>query len=96
MVIQLVYMGESGYLAIKGIKPDKDNVMVGEITIVVSPTYIERQERYHIEKELLVTDNFLIPMAYISNFLVNNDCVQTGEDGKDYVILKEVEFNLEQ
>lgn len=96
MVIQLVYLGESGYLAIEGIKPDKDNAMAGEITIVASPTYIERQERYHIEKELLITDNFLIPMAYISNFLVNNGCVQTGEDGKDYVILKEVEFKIEQ
>ncbi len=38
MVIQLVYLGESGYLAIEGIKPDK----AGEITIVASPTYGKR------------------------------------------------------
>lgn len=96
MVIQLVYLGEAGYLAIKGIKPDQNNPLTGEITIVPSPTYVERKEEYLIDNGLLITDNFFIPMACIANFLASNDCVQTGEDGKEHIVLKEVEFNLEQ
>lgn len=96
MVIQLVYMGEDGYLAIKGIKPDQNNPMVGEITILPCSTHIERQEKYLIEDGILKTKTFLIPMAYIVNFLANNDCIQTGEDGKEHIVLKEVEFKIEQ
>ena len=33
MVVQLVYMGELGYLAIKGIKPNTENSLIGEIHI---------------------------------------------------------------
>lgn len=77
MVIQLVYMGELGYLAIKGIKPNTENP-------------------HRIEKDMIYLEEIAIPMLFVSHFLSANDCIQTGEDGKDYVILKEVEFNLEQ
>lgn len=73
MVIQLVYLGEADYLAIKGIKPDQDNPATGEITIVPSSTYMERKEKYLIDNGLLITDNFFIPMACISHFLASND-----------------------
>ena len=91
MVIQLVYLGGTNYLGITGIKPDQDSP-TGEITIIPNTTCTERKERYTIENGLLITDNFFIPMPLIINFLASNDCVQIGEDGKEHVVLKEVEF----
>lgn len=82
-VIQQVYLAESGSsIYIKGIKPDKENEYSGEITLNGNPTRLERKERYHI------------PMEFIISFLQANGCVQEGEDGKSYVVLREVEFKL--
>lgn len=89
MVVQLVYMGELGYLVIKGIKPN-----TGEIHI-----YYDQEDKivpYHIEKDMIYLEEIAIPMSFILHFLSANDCVQTGEDGNGYVILKEVEFKIEQ
>lgn len=96
MVIQLVYMGELGYLAIKGIKPNTENPLVGEIHICYDPITEDKIVPYRIEKDMIYLEEIAIPMLFVSHFLSANDCIQTGEDGKDYVILKEVEFNLEQ
>lgn len=94
-VIQQVYLAESGSsIYIKGIKPDKENEYSGEITINGNPTRLERKERYHIDGSMLVTDNYHIPMDFIINFLQANNCVEQKEDGKMYVVLKEVEFKL--
>ena len=40
---------------------------------------------------MLVTDNYLIRMDFIINFLQANGCIEQ-KDGKMYVVLKEVEF----
>lgn len=96
MVIQLVYMGELGYLAIKGIKPNTENPLVGEIHICYDPITEDKIVPYRIEKDMIYLEEIAIPMLFVSHFLSANDCIQIGEDGKDYVILKEVEFNLEQ
>lgn len=96
MVIQLVYMGELGYLAIKGIRPNTENPLVGEIHICYDPITEDKIVPYRIEKDMIYLEEIAIPMLFVSHFLSANDCIQTGEDGKDYVILKEVEFNLEQ
>lgn len=96
MVIQLVYMGELGYLAIKGIKPNTENPLVGEIHICYDPITEDKIVPYRIEKDMIYLEEIAIPMLFVSHFLSANDCIQTGEDGKDYVILKEVEFNFEQ
>ena len=56
--------------------------------------YIKRKERYHIDGSMLVTDNYHIPMDFIINFLQANGCIEQKEDGKRYVVLKEVEFKL--
>ena len=94
-VIQQVYLAESGSsIYIKGIKPDKENEYSGEITLNGNPTRLERKERYHISNGMLVTDSYHIPMEFISSFLQANGCVQEGEDGKSYVVLREVEFKL--
>ena len=94
MVVQLVYMGELGYLAIKGIKPNIEKPLVGEIHI-----YYDQEDKivpYRIDKDMTYLEEIAIPMLFISHFLSANDCVQTGEDGNGYVILKEVEFKIEQ
>lgn len=96
MVIQLVYMGELGYLAIKGIKPNTENPLVGEIHICYDPVTEDKIVPYRIEKDMIYLEEIAIPMLFVSHFLSANDCIQPGEDDKDYVILKEVEFNLEQ
>lgn len=94
-VIQQVYLADSGCsIYIKGIKPDKDNGCSGEITINGNPTRLERKERYHIDGDMLVTDSYHIPMEFIISFLQANNCVEQKEDGKMYVVLKEVEFKL--
>lgn len=94
MVVQLVYMGELGYLAIKGIKPNEENPLVGEIYI-----YYDQEDKivpYRIEKDMIYLEEIAIPMSFVFHFLSANDCIQTGEDGKEYVVLKEVEFKVEQ
>ena len=94
MVVQLVYMGELGYLAIKGIKPNSENPLIGEIHI-----YYDQEDKivpYHIEKDMIYLEEIAIPMLFVSHFLSANDCIQIGEDGKEYVVLKEVEFKVEQ
>lgn len=96
MVIQLVYMGELGYLAIKGIKPNTENPLVGEIHICYDPITEDKTVPYRIEKDMIYLEEIAIPMLFVSHFLSANGCVQTGEDGKDYVILEEVEFKIEQ
>ena len=94
-VIQQVYLAESGSsIYIKGIKPDKENEYSGEITLNGNPTRLERKERYHISNGMLVTDSYHIPMEFIISFLQANGCVQEGADGKSYVVLREVEFKL--
>lgn len=94
-VIQQVYLAESGSsIYIKGIKPDKENEYSGEITLNGNPTRLERKERYHISNGMLVTDSYHIPMEFIISFLQANGCVQEGEDGQSYVVLREVEFKL--
>lgn len=45
---------------------------------------------------MIYLEEIAIPMLFVSHFLSANDCVQTGEDGKEYVVLKEVEFKIEQ
>ena len=51
-VIQQVYLPDAKYsIYIKGIKPDKDNPLSGEITLNGNPTRLERHERYHFDKE---------------------------------------------
>lgn len=90
-VIQQVYLAESGSsIYIKGIKPDKENEYSG--TLNGNPTRLERKERYHISNGMLVTDSYHIPMEFIISFLQANGCVQEG--GKSYVVLREVEFKL--
>ena len=94
MIVQLVYMGKLGYLAIKGIKPNEENPLVGEIRI-----YCGQEDKivpYHIENDMMYLEEIAIPMLFVLRFLSANDCVQTGEDGKEYVVLKEVEFKVEQ
>jgi len=94
-VIQQVYLAEAGCsIYIKGIKPDKDNEYSDEITLNGNPTRLERKERYHIDGSMLVTDNYHISMDFIINFLQANGCIGQKEDGKRYVVLKEVEFKL--
>lgn len=94
-VIQQVYLADSGYsIYIKGIKPDKDNEYSGEIAINGNPTRLERKERYYIDGGMLVTDSYYIPMEFIISFLQANNCVEQKEDGKMYIVLKEVEFKL--
>lgn len=94
-VIQQVYLADSGCsIYIKGIKPDKDNEYSGEITINGNPTRLERKERYHIDGGMLVTDSYHIPMEFIISFLQANNCIEQKEDGKMYVVLKEVEFKI--
>lgn len=90
MVIQLVYMGELGYLAIKGIKPNIENPLIGEIHICYNPLTEDKIVPYHIEKDMIYLEEIAIPMSFILQFLSANDCVQIGEDGQGYVILKEV------
>ena len=92
MVVQLVYMGELGYLAIKGIKPNIEKPLVGEIHI-----YYDQEDKivpYRIDKDMMYLEDLAIPTSFILHFL--SACVQTGEDGEGYVILKEVEFKIEQ
>ena len=49
-VIQQVYLPDAKYsIYIKGIKPDKDNPLSGEITLNGNPTRLERHERYHFD-----------------------------------------------
>lgn len=77
----------------KGIKPDKDNPLSGEITLNGNPTRLERHERYHFDKErdMFVTDNYDIPTYFITKFLEENDCL-VEQDDKVYVAFKEVVF----
>lgn len=96
MIVQLVYMGKLGYLAIKGIKPNEENPFVGEIHICYNPITEDKVVPYRIEKDMIYLEEIAIPMLFISHFLSANDCVQTGEDGKEYVVLEEVEFKVEQ
>ena len=94
MVVQLVYMGELGYLAIKGIKPSIEKPLVGEIHI-----YYDQEDKivpYRIDKNMVYLEEIAIPTSFILHFLSVNDCVQTGEDGNGYVVFKEVEFKIEQ
>lgn len=94
MVVQLVYMGKLGYLAIKGIKPNTENSLIGEIHI-----YHDQGDKivpYHIENDMIYLEEIAIPMLFVLRFLSANDCIQIGEDGKEYVVLKEVEFKIEQ
>lgn len=95
MVVQLVYMGELGYLAIKGIKPNIENPLIGEIHICYNPITEDKTVPYRIDKDMIYLEDIAIPMLFISHFLSVNDCIQTGEDGKEYVVLKEVEFKIE-
>lgn len=94
MVVQLIYMDSGSYLVIKGIKPNQEDLSTGEITLAFSPSYIEKKERYYIENKLLKTDSFFIPITYIYQFLADNGCTQVKEDGKEYIVLKEVEFKV--
>ena len=94
MVVQLVYMGELGYLAIKGIKPNTENPLIGEIHI-----YYDQGDKiipYRIDNNMIYLEEIAIPTSFILHFLSVNDCVQTREDGKEYVVFKEVEFKIEQ
>lgn len=93
-VIQQVYLPKAQYsIYIKGISPDEDNPESGEIILNGNPTRLERHERYHVDKEhnMLVTDNYDIPMDCIFNFLAANDCFQEIE-GQKYIVFKKVEF----
>lgn len=77
-VIQQVYLPDAKYsIYIKGIKPDEDNPLSGEITLNGNPTRLERHERYHYDKErdMFVTDNYDIPTFFITKFLEENDCI---------------------
>lgn len=94
MVIQMIYMGKPGYLSIKGIKPDKDSQLTGEIDICTNSFAPARREKYIIENDLLMAESCIIPMDYIVSFLQSNDCVRTDENGEECVILKEVEFKM--
>lgn len=96
MVVQLVYMGELGYLAIKGIKPNADNPFVGEIHICYDLITEDKMVPYRIDKDMIYLEDIAISMLFIPHFLSANDCIQTGEDGKEYVVLKEGEFKVEQ
>lgn len=96
MVVQLVYMGELGYLAIKGIKPNAENPLIGEIHICYNPITEDKVVPYRIDNNMIYLEEIAIPTSFILHFLSANDCVQTGEDGEGYVILKEVEFKIEQ
>lgn len=94
MVVQLVYMGELEYLAIKGIKPNTENSLIGEIHI-----YHDQEDKivpYRIENDMMYLEEIAIPILFVLRFLSANDCTQTGEDGEGYVVLKEVEFKIEQ
>ncbi len=91
-VIQQVYLPDAKYsIYIKGIKPDKDNPLSGEITLNGNPDWLERHERYHFDKErdMFVTDNYDIPTYFITKFLEENDCL-VEQDDKVYVGFKEV------
>lgn len=93
-VIQQVYLPDAKYsIYIKGIKPDEDNPLSGEITLNGNPTRLERHERYHFDKErdMFVTDNYDIPTYFITKFLEENDCI-IEEEGKSFVCFKEVVF----
>lgn len=94
MVIQLIYIGNSDYLSIKGIKPDKDSPLTGEIDICTSSFAPARREEYKIEGDFLITENYVIPMNYIINFLFVNNCAEIGENGEERVVLREVEFKM--
>lgn len=95
MVVQLVYLGDSNYLCIKAIKPSTNNPMVGEITINCDPIQFERHESYQVQDNMMYTNSYMIPMPFIYKFLQDNGCIETGEDGKDYVVMREVEFKLD-
>lgn len=93
-VIQQVYLPDAKYsIYIKGIKPDEDSPLSGEITLNGNPTRLERHERYHYDKErdMFVTDNYDIPTFFITKFLEENDCI-IEEEGKSFVCFKEVVF----
>lgn len=96
MVVQLVYIGELGYLAIKGIKPNTENPLIGEIHICYNPITEDKTVPYRIDNNMVYLEEIAIPISFILHFLSVNDCVQTGEDGNGYVVFKEVEFKIEQ
>lgn len=97
MIIQQVYLKELGYsLYIKGIIPDEENPATGVLIFNGNPVELERQERYVIKNEVMVTENYTIPMPFIINFLVSNDCVVKNEKGETQVVLKEVLFKNTQ
>lgn len=68
MVVQLVYMGELGYLAIKGIKPNIENPLIGEIHICYNPITEDKTVPYRIDKDMIYLEDIAIPMLFISHF----------------------------
>lgn len=87
-------MGESGYLSIKGIKPDEESPSTGEIDFCTNSLAPARRERYYMEEDVLVAESCVIPMPFIINFLMSNGCVRVDEKGEECVVLREVKFEM--
>ena len=73
MVVQLVYIGELGYLAIKGIKPNTENPLIGEIHICYNPITEDKTVPYRIDNN--IDDHGWV---FVTPFVTDDKCIQNG------------------
>lgn len=83
-IVQIVPLPEGYNIAIKGLIPDKDNPMKGEILLMGNPIRCVRCEHYSIEGEKVVTDSWNFHVGLLVKFLTHAGSL--NEDGTQVVI----------
>lgn len=78
---------KSGYsIAIKGLIPDEEDPMKGEILLLGSPMACMRLEKYEIRDSIVYTDSWNFHASWLVSFLKSSGSV--GDDGN--VVLNKV------
>lgn len=83
-IVQMFPIAEGYNIAIKGIIPDKDNPMKGEILLMGNPIKCVRREHYSIEGDNVITDSWHFSVKLLAKFLTHAGSI--SENGKNVVI----------